>query len=106
MESFHEEKTAGLLCIIVSYLHTVSLSFPYASALPTKKYPALRSLAAIDLFPFFTRFRGGSLGYLDGWVFLMNEYTKSILSLLHFGWKSKMIGLGKKNDGRRSFEDD
>ena len=52
MESFHEEKTAGLLCIIVSYLHTVSLSFPYASALPTKKYPALRSLAAIDLFPF------------------------------------------------------
>jgi hypothetical protein len=52
MESFHEEKTAGLLCIIVSYLHTVSLSFLCASALPTKKYPALRSLAAIDLFSF------------------------------------------------------
>jgi hypothetical protein len=93
MESFHEEKTAGLLCIIVSYLHTVSLSFPYASALPTKKYPALRSLAAIDLFFFsFTRFRGGSLGYLDGWVFsLTNEYTKSILSLLHLAGSRELL---------------
>ena len=27
MESFHEEKTAGLLCIIVPYLHAISLSF-------------------------------------------------------------------------------
>jgi hypothetical protein len=106
MESFHEEKTAGLLCIIVSYLHTVSLSFLAHLLHPPKKSPTLRSLAAIDLFPFLYSVPWWLLGLSRRLGFLMNEYTKSILSLLHFGWKSKTIGLGKKNDGRRSFEDD